>query len=41
MKDDVLYLGHINDAIEAIADYLGNISYEQFTANKMMVDTES
>ena len=38
MKDDNLYLGHINDAIEAIEQYLGSASYEQFTADKMMVD---
>lgn len=38
MKDDVLYLGHINDAIETIEQYLGVASYEQFIANKMMVD---
>lgn len=38
MKDDTLYLGHINDAIEAIEQYLGDANYEQFIANKMMVD---
>ena len=38
MKDDGLYLGHINDAIDVIEEYLGIASYEQFTANKMMVD---
>ena len=38
MKDDILYLGHIDDAIEAIDQYLGTASYEQFIANRMMVD---
>jgi len=38
MKDDILYLGHIKDAIEAIEQYLGIVSYEQFVANRMMVD---
>lgn len=38
MKDDLLYLGHINDAIEVIEEYLGDASYEQFIANKMMID---
>jgi len=38
MKDDTLYLGHINDAIEAIEQYLGLANYKHFIANKMMVD---
>jgi uncharacterized protein with HEPN domain len=38
MKDDTLYLGHINDAIEAIEQYLGIASYDRFTADRMMVD---
>ncbi len=38
MKDDILYLGHINDAIETIEQYLGNASYQEFIADKMMID---
>ena len=38
MKDDTLYLGHINDAIEVIEEYLGISNYKQFIANRMMVD---
>jgi uncharacterized protein with HEPN domain len=38
MKDDTLYLGHINDAIEVIEEYLGFANYKQFIANRMMVD---
>jgi uncharacterized protein with HEPN domain len=38
MKDDKLYLGHINDAVETIDRYLGKTSYQQFCADKMMVD---
>jgi len=38
MKNDRIYLIHIRDAIETIEEYLGDISYEQFTSNKMMID---
>jgi uncharacterized protein with HEPN domain len=38
MKDDKLYLGHINDAIATIEEYLGNINYGEFCENKMMAD---
>jgi len=38
MKDDTLYLGHIKDAIEAIEQYLGIVGYDQFVADRMMVD---
>lgn len=38
MKDDKLYLGHINDAVETIDKYLGETDYQQFCENKMMVD---
>ena len=38
MKDDILYLGHINDAIETIEQYLGSASYQQFMGDKMMID---
>ena len=38
MKDDILYLGHINNAIEAIEQYPGKASYQQFLSDKMMVD---
>jgi len=38
MRDDRVYLSHIRDAIDTIEDYLHGITYEAFTANKMMAD---
>lgn len=38
MKDDILYLGHIYDAIETIEQYVGSANYQQFLADKMMID---
>ncbi|MBN1506794.1 MAG: DUF86 domain-containing protein [Sedimentisphaerales bacterium] len=37
-NDDKTYLSHIRDAIEAIEGYLEGVTYEAFTADKMMVD---
>ena len=38
MKNDKLYLKHINEAIESIEDYLHGVSYDMFKSNKMMID---
>ncbi len=37
-RDDRAYLSHIRDAILTIEDYLRGATYENFVANKMMVD---
>lgn len=36
--DDKTYLSHIRDAIETIEEYLQGVTYEAFTANRMMAD---
>jgi len=38
MKDNILYFGHIRDAIEKIEGYISGVNYDQFTSNSMMVD---
>jgi hypothetical protein len=38
MKDDLTYLHHIRDAIEAIFQYLEGVEYPQFQSEKMRVD---
>ena len=38
MKDDRVYLRHILDAILKIESYLKGVSYENFSANNMMID---
>ena len=38
MRDDRAYLHHILDAIQTIETYITGQSFEQFQANKMMVD---
>ncbi len=37
-KDETMYLGHIRDAIEKIESYTGDVSYEQFLSNSMIID---
>lgn len=37
MKSDRTYLIHIREAIQNIEEYLGAVTYEQFTSNKMMI----
>lgn len=38
LHKDEFYLGHINDAINSIKQFMGNIDYESFCKNKMMVN---
>ena len=38
IKDDRLYLAHIQDAIAKIDKYLGDVAYGHFSANDMMID---
>jgi len=38
LRDDKTYLEHILEAIEVIEGYIHGINFEQFTANRMMVD---
>lgn len=38
MKDDLVYLKHISDAIEKIERYLLDISLELFLENDMVID---
>lgn len=38
MKDDLIYVRHILDAIEKIERYLNGASYESFLDNEMMID---
>jgi uncharacterized protein with HEPN domain len=38
MRDDLLYLKHLLDAIGQIESYLAGVSYEQFIKNRMMID---
>ena len=38
MKNDRTYLTHILDAIETVEEYLEDVTYEQFTFNKMAID---
>ena len=37
-KDDTVYLFHIRDSINLIIKYLGDISFEEFSANSMIQD---
>ena len=38
MRNDRIYLIHIQEAIDSIEHYLEGISYERFTSNKMILD---
>ena len=38
MKDDRVYLAHINEAVETVEAYLQDVTYESFVAHRMMVD---
>jgi uncharacterized protein with HEPN domain len=38
MKDDLVYLEHIFEAIQKIEKYLLNVSYDQFVDNDMQID---
>jgi len=38
MKDDVVYLRHILEAIEKIESYVKGAAYESFSRNDMMID---
>ena len=38
MKNDVVYLQHIREAIEKIETYLKGTMYESFSSNDMMID---
>ena len=38
MKDDVVYLRHILEAIEKIESYVKGAAYESFSSNDMMID---
>ncbi len=38
MRNDRIYLTHIQDAIETIEEYLQGVTYEQFTSSKMIID---
>jgi uncharacterized protein with HEPN domain len=38
MKNDRTYLVHIQDAIDTIEEYLGDINYKKFISNKMIID---
>lgn len=37
-KDDLIFLGHINDAISQIDEYLHNITYSKFIKKKIIQD---
>lgn len=37
-ENDLVYLKHILEAIGKIENYLGDVSYQEFTRNDMMVD---
>ena len=38
MKDNLVYLRHIFDAISQVEEYLTKIGYEEFTKNRMIQD---
>ena len=38
MKDDVVYLRHILEAIEKIESYVKGAAYKSFSSNDMMID---
>ncbi|MCJ7779132.1 MAG: DUF86 domain-containing protein [Sedimentisphaerales bacterium] len=38
MKDEVLYLRHIRDAINKIDGYIAQIGYQEFASNDMAID---
>ncbi len=38
MKDDLTYLKHILDAIDKIHEYLGDLTFEAFIDNSMIID---
>ncbi|MFA5894072.1 MAG: DUF86 domain-containing protein [Candidatus Margulisiibacteriota bacterium] len=38
MKDELIYLEHIFEAIQKIEKYLLNVSYDQFSDNDMLID---
>lgn len=38
MKDDLIYLQHILDAIKKIEKYIKSVDYNLFTKNDMMID---
>lgn len=37
-ENDLVYLRHIVEAIDKIENYLGDVAYQEFTQNDMMVD---
>ncbi|MFQ5433222.1 MAG: DUF86 domain-containing protein, partial [Nitrospinota bacterium] len=38
MKDDLVYIRHIQDAIDKISKYIGNYAYEDFINDQKTVD---
>jgi len=38
MKDDMVYIEHILDAIDKILDYSSGLTHDQFVQNDMVVD---
>ena len=38
LHDDNFYLGHIQEAINSIKEYLGDIDYDSFCKNGMIID---
>lgn len=38
LHDDNFYLGHIQDSINSIKEFLGDMDYETFAKNKMAID---
>jgi len=38
LHKDEFYLGHINDAINSIKEYLGDTGYASFCENRMLID---
>ena len=38
MKDDLTYLKHILDAIDKIQKYLGDVTFDAFVDNDMIID---
>ncbi|OGB89533.1 hypothetical protein A2625_01260 [candidate division WOR-1 bacterium RIFCSPHIGHO2_01_FULL_53_15] len=38
MKNDLVYLEHIAEAIQKIEKYLKEVSFEQFSGNDMLID---
>lgn len=38
MKDNLIYIKHILDAIDAIEFYIKDVDFDEFTGNRMMFD---